>query len=100
MKLKELEETVKELVGPRSSYRTYEVKCELQSDHTLEIQFIQEYDYVDITFEQLELISELLGTKNINIGSKEGHPGCDTCDHGSQYILPIYVKQYKLHLEK
>lgn len=100
MKLKELSQILEGIVKSESSYIDYKVNCNLLPEHTLEIQFERMYEYVDISFGHLEQISEILGTKNINIGEREGHGGCETCDHGSRYIVPIYVKQYQLHLEK
>lgn len=100
MKLKELSDKIQEIVKLSSEYCTYTVECKLLPDHVLEIAFTREYEYVEISFEDLEKISEMLGTKNINIGTQGKHGGCDTCDHGSRYIVPIYVKQYRLHLEK
>lgn len=49
------------------------------------------YDYVDFNFEFLSAISEILGTKNINIGDKWHYDGCKTCDYGSQYYIELHI---------
>lgn len=37
-------------------------------------------------------MSELFGTKNINIG-EENRPGCGTCDHGSSYGVILHLNK-------
>lgn len=42
------------------------------------------------SFDQLERISKILGTKKINLSETLYTPGhCDTCDHGAKYSTPI-----------
>lgn len=49
------------------------------------------YNFVDVQFSHLEVLSKLFKTKNINIGSKFAREGCDTCDYGPSYSLTIYI---------
>lgn len=94
MKKSEFLEKVKALFDVGSS-RYFEVEAENEEDGTLRINVTSEYEYVDITFEQLEKITELCGSKKLNIGEKDGWGGCDTCDYGSRYTVPLYVKDAK-----
>ena len=56
-----------------------------------EITYCNMYD-ADVTFEHLELIAEICGSRKINLGKVEGlSKGCKTCNHGSRYRIKIFV---------
>lgn len=69
-----------------TEYRTNEVKLTIS----------KMYEYVDISFENLQKLSEVFETKKINVGSPEFSNGCETCDHGSSYTQTIYLKEIDL----
>lgn len=45
-----------------------------------------------VTFADLCTLSELIGTKLINLYNRDGNAGCDTCGHGSTKVTQIFVK--------
>jgi hypothetical protein len=59
--------------------------------NSLSIKISRMYEYVDVQFEHLSRLSEMFGTRAINIGDKVSWPGCETCDHGSSYQVTIRV---------
>lgn len=85
--------------GQSSALSDMNVKTLVENDGTLEITISQMYDYVDVTFEHLEEITKLCGSKRLNIGEREHNGGCETCDYGSSYKLPLYVMDPKIQLE-
>ena len=46
---------------------------------------------VEVTMDLLMAISELLGTRHINLSDSEYEPGCDTCGHGSETTQPLFA---------
>jgi hypothetical protein len=38
-----------------------------------------------------EIIADVCGSREINIGKEEGGGGCDTCGYNGMYRLPIFV---------
>ncbi len=75
-----------------------QVNTTIQNDGTLEIVISQMYEYIDVTFEHLKAITELCGSKKLNIGQRTCSSGCETCDYGSSYRLPLYVMEPKIEL--
>jgi hypothetical protein len=58
-----------------------------------EIEFTQMYDALDrFAFEDLEVLSRVFGTKNINFGDDVSVPGCETCDYYSRYGFSVMVR--------
>ncbi len=56
-----------------------------------EITYCDEYN-AEITYEGLELIAEICGSRKINLGEVEGlSSGCDTCGNGSSYRVKVFV---------
>lgn len=51
----------------------------------------QMYNYVDVSFEDLEFLSKLFNTKKINFNHGSHYSGCETCDYGSSYTLNIFI---------
>lgn len=50
------------------------------------------YEYIKITFDHLQQVSDFFGTKNINFLRTEEVYGCETCDYGSEYSITLEVK--------
>ena len=47
---------------------------------------VSEYD--DLTFDQLQVVSEVFGTKNINLSSEtEHHGGCESCAFSTTNVV-------------
>lgn len=44
-----------------------------------------------VSFPALQGLSSALGTTQINVGSREYSPGCETCDFGSQASAEIWI---------
>lgn len=49
----------------------------------------------EIVFEQLAELSDLLGTRKINLGTINHIEGCGTCGVGSRYYFTIEIKELK-----
>lgn len=49
------------------------------------------YDYVPMNFYILSGLSEIFGTKNIDVCGKHNYPGCETCDYGSSYTVEFEI---------
>lgn len=47
-------------------------------------------------FETLEALSEIFGSRKINVGDINGGGGCETCGYGGQYTLNVYVHDVKV----
>lgn len=90
----ELNEQVTKVFNTKNPYRDFEVELEsTKNGQNYTVTLSQMYEYVDVTFEQLEQLSKVFETKNINIGEdRESYGGCESCDYGSKYTLRIYVK--------
>jgi hypothetical protein len=54
------------------------------------------YEYVPLNFGIMKMISEALGTTNINEGSRCCQEGCETCDFGSVYEWTLVCKECRL----
>lgn len=63
----------------------------------LEIKISNTYDCINISYAILKEISALVGSEHINVGEKDFKSGCETCDHGSEHSIKIYVKNAKLY---
>jgi hypothetical protein len=76
------------------SENKYGIAVKKDSKSSLVIVFRQMYDWdVEISHAQLQKLSELLNTININLGSPEGmNSGCDTCGHNGLHSIEIYIK--------
>jgi hypothetical protein len=89
---KELE---KEILGATAKHFPYahmdrSITCWLEKDK-LVISISQMYEYVDMTFDLMEDITKIVGSRKMNIGNKSNYPGCETCDYGSKYTLELVV---------
>lgn len=93
---------LEEIFGKGSAYSDYSIKLEnySQKDGKVTIRFNQMYEFVDVQFDQLSKLSELAQTRKINIGNKTSRGGCETCDHGSSYQVPIHLEEFWIPLEK
>lgn len=93
---------VEEIFGPVSPYRDFSVSLERHNPATgeLTIRISQMYKFVDISFDQLARLSELTQTRKINLQERTSYGGCETCDHGSSYQVPIYLQEFWIPLEK
>jgi hypothetical protein len=98
MNKKDLEEAITKIVEPNFEYNECTVRC-TKHDKDLTILISQMYEFVDVTFDNLSKISELLQTRDINFGDKDCWPGCETCDYGSSYIITLTAKNVKLPLD-
>lgn len=95
MKMKELEELAKACITDANRERIERPVVSLTgstSSGCFQLEITQMYEFVNVTFEDLERLSKLFGTKNINIGDIYSSGGCDTCDYGSRYELTIHIK--------
>jgi hypothetical protein len=92
---------VADLFGPGGSYSDYRVDIDSYDpvQKTLNIRVKQMYEFVEVTFDKLCQLSELTGTRHINLGDKVSYGGCETCDHGSSYEVSIHLKEVALTLE-
>ena len=48
------------------------------------------FDEEPFNFDDLAFLSELLGTRHINIGAEEHRGGCSTCDYGSRASISVF----------
>lgn len=60
--------------------------------NAFDIKFTTMYEYVEISLDALQAVSDIFKTRNINVGHKEYYSGCDTCDYGSSYELHLTVQ--------
>jgi len=92
MNLKELEAKALACIADFSApYRQNESSLQNPSPGHFALTITQEYEYVDVQFDDLLKLSELFSTKKINIGDKYGTQGCETCNYGSRYELTIHM---------
>ena len=49
------------------------------------------YNRPQISFQKLVELSELLGTKSINLRDGYSREGCHSCDYGSSYAVEIHI---------
>lgn len=81
-----------------SSLRDLSVEISSLKEGCYDVTISQMYEYVDVDFNFLERLSKLFLSKNINIGSRHSHGGCETCDYGSSYSLSLFIKDSKVSL--
>ncbi len=55
------------------------------------IDFTDEYEAPEISFERLKKLSEFFGTDKVDVVDKIARGGCETCDYGSAYGHQIKV---------
>ena len=93
---------LEEIFGPGGLYSSFEIKLERHNPKKgeLVIRISQMYEFVDVSFDQLALLSELAQTRKINLQEKTSYGGCKTCDHGSSYQVPIFLEDFWIPLEK
>lgn len=60
-------------------------------DGGIEIDYGKMYDAPTLGFEALSALSELFGTKSIDVDNY-ANGGCETCDYGSRYGHTIQVR--------
>ena len=65
--------------------------CPSESGSGLILTIHNMYEYFPVTYKSLEFISQVFKTDKINIVGREGSPGCDTCDYGSQYTVKFVI---------
>ncbi len=53
-----------------------------------------------VTFDALSQLSELLGTKCIDLESQAGSPGCDTCGYGATSDISICAENVTLEIDE
>jgi len=82
---------------PGHSHRTLEVKITEKSGF-INVCVSQEYEHVQVTFSHLQLLSEIFKTDCIDLGEKNEFAGCETCDHGSSYMVNFAIRG--IHLEQ
>lgn len=46
---------------------------------------------VDFDFEFLAWLSDVFGTRKINVGDRYGSAGCDTCGWGAKHYVTVYI---------
>lgn len=97
----ELVKGLEEIWKP-SDYCDFEVKVKEydQKAGTLSLCVSKMYEYVEVNFEILQKISELMRTVKINLGNKDFSPGCSTCDYGSNYWTNIHFREFWIPLEE
>lgn len=96
--IKEYENQVENIFSdPERPHRSLEVKITEHSGH-INVLVSQEYEHVQVTFAHLQLLSEIFNTDCIDIGEKNEFSGCETCDHGSSYMVNFIVKGVHLEL--
>ena len=54
-----------------------------------------EYGKPVFSFEVLEALSKVFGSKKINIGDVEGGGGCESCGYGGHYQQEIFIHDAK-----
>jgi hypothetical protein len=57
------------------------------------------YERPNLKFSDLDKISALLCTKEINVEDGHSRRGCDSCDHGSSYSVVLEVNNIGLQIE-
>jgi len=88
-----------EIILAQSQYSDLKVEILRPGSNMVDIVTTKMYDYVEVSFEQLTLLSELFGTRKINLGDRESWGGCETCDYGSKYQLTIHLNDVTLDIE-
>lgn len=75
------------------------------NDWNIELTHVKDNDYlltfhggkkglVTLDVQDLEIISSLFFTKDLNIGEENKvHNGCKTCDHGSDYQVKVHINK-------
>lgn len=67
---------------------------------TLTLRVQQMYEYVEVTFANLEKLSNICETTSIDVGEKVAYGGCETCDYGSCYMVDFHLKNFWMPLEE
>lgn len=55
------------------------------------IEYGEEYERPEISFDQLAKIKEFFGAKDIKVKNGSSQAGCETCDWGSLYCVDIEI---------
>lgn len=81
-------EIVQNIVGPKGELES----CIALTPEGFEVEFWEQYDRPQITFDKLEQISKAFGTKLIDLRNGRTEGGCATCDYGSSYGILIKIR--------
>lgn len=85
-------EVIKEKM--KEIFKEGEVTVSSYRENGYEIEIEKMYDYIEVNFGNLILMSEFFGTTNITV-DQESWSGCHTCDYGSSYKKIFYVSDHK-----
>ena len=95
----EIERRIKAVFNPGQNYRDYTIKFDYGTgNNDLTVTLQQMYEYVDVQFDHLSQLSEMLATRRIDIRDKRFSSGCETCDHGSSFELSIHIREIGLEI--
>jgi hypothetical protein len=88
----ELDKLLGEMLLNDHDVRLRDAKFDVSVDSkgTLEIEHCRMYYFLKINFEMMEKLSQMFGSKKIDIDASEH---CETCDYGSKYFTRIYIKE-------
>jgi len=90
MKIITLDDVKKLNLWETSGYDNFEIILNsVKNGYDLEV--TRMYEYVDFSFDILMKLSELFGTKNINV-EHFSESGCETCDFGSRYEITFNIR--------
>lgn len=76
----------------KHNIRDVKVKLSVLGDD-VKVEVSQMYEYVDVSFDDLEALSNLFHTRKINFKNSYYYEGCETCDYGSKYAVDIYISE-------
>lgn len=106
MKIRTLEKLILEKVFPPIDEgcvflvkTAHDVRCSIQNNGILKIQIMSLTDRIPINYNHMEKLSQILKTKEINIGEGFDQRGCDTCDHGAEYWIVFTANNLGINLE-
>jgi len=63
--------------------------CINEQEDCLFITVTNMYEYVNLTFGMLDVLSQKIGCKEISEISRNFIDGCETCDYGSKYTIEL-----------
>jgi hypothetical protein len=80
------------------SYVTINLSFDENKDLLIVFLISNQYNHLEINFDVLTKISEIFGTKSINVGEKQFNSGCETCDYGSSYSEEFFIKKPSMEI--
>ena len=93
-------ETIEEVFKERveAIFGIIENYTENQTNNTLSFDINTTNKHTDVSFEELAKLSDLIGTRKINLNTEyQVSSGCETCGYGAKNLQPVTCSQVNFH---